>query len=115
MLVISALRFWRRPSAELEPELDEDLLDVPAFQRRNGEWKSGLRDVRLRPLEWVGTPPMRPGFFHARLPGAAGFTIVQVAHDEQGVLVYGMPAVAWRPVIGSELEWSSCAIQDPRP
>lgn len=112
---MAILDLFRRTPPEPEDDVDERELETPSFIRRDGEWKSGLRAVRERSLEWTSAEPRVDGFWHVRLPGATRYMVVQVAHDERGVLVYGVPKVDWKPVRGAELEWGSVRIQEPRP
>lgn len=87
------------------PELTEDewardsVYDDPAFSRDTGEWRSGLRSVSLRPMEWTMVPPSRAGYWWVRRPGGTEQIVVHVnAGDE------------W----GAGLEWSSAPVPEPR-
>lgn len=98
MSVLDLFRLKRADQPEEESDGLDDELDLPAFERRSGEWKSGVRALPDRPLEWTTAPPTRPGLYWVRFPGGREFEVIRV---ESGV------------EFGLGLEWSSAPLPVP--
>jgi hypothetical protein len=103
---------WRRAEPAVEDDID---LDVPAFMRADGTWKSGLRAVRERPLEWSTALPASVGLWLMRRPGAEQryWKVINVHLNGEGVLVSSWTDIAGRPMS----EWTGrewCRIREPR-
>lgn len=92
--------------AEAEDNEREDYLDIPTYLRM-------MRAVHYRPLTWTKDLPVKPGWWHARMPGGRHHAIVCVMRDDDGELIYGVTAVKWSRVEDSDLEWGSAAIATP--
>jgi hypothetical protein len=103
---------WRQPA---EPKPDDDLeteLDRPAFLRRTGEWRSGLRGVHLapRPLEWCNAPT-NDGYYFVRLDATDGDKTVVLV---QGGFYRWKPNSRPIPIQGSGLQWAG-PLPEPTP
>lgn len=111
METMNPLMLFRRPPAAADDEWAQDSpLDTPTFSRRTGEWSSGVRRVRAKPLAYETCIPQLPGLYLWREPGTTRL-VAEVFEGPDGRMWFGWTDLPARP-IPQGFEWS--LIQEPR-